>query len=522
MFEIAQYPREYTFQGWLKYLARSIGILLIWPLRVWWLLLICVVLLFPITAFVLTPGKAALLLVAELYAVPLYYWLWATFWYESFCIKYAQPTIRHNAIAAIRKEWLPMARHAGLSILKHRPPIKVKGVPVNRDYWIDPALQDVGFADNRCDLVIVSRPGQTAHDIQKAGEQLAAMQSAHHWDSEILAPNAIRISLFFADNLGGMRNSSIPPSGYKGPVIVGRSERGNNIGFDINAATHTALQGMTRSGKSALLYGLLSALSYRDDVLVCGIDPSGVLLAPFKQGRGRDWVHLGSDYAHAAHVLDSILETMESRIRLLQHHRIDKFDAFAPEMPLIAVVLEEYPGLISAARSEDEAMGRRTGEKVRPKLERSVGRLLKEGAKVGIRVILIAQRMSADALDTDDRAQFGRRISLQVDNPDSVRMLHQNVQPQLLEEIMRFPPGRAIFQDPQLGLLKIQSDYTTYKIYRARVEEGINSSSRSNSMRPRLSLQQAATAKPEEAPAPSEQNHHPAEKRSRRQRSRRS
>lgn len=518
MFELARYTREYTFKGWITFLQRGFWLVVAWPFRKWWLSLLLLVFVFPITAFVLSPDKAMLLLPLELFILPVSYWVWAIFWYESFLAKYARPKLLRRTVAALHKDWAPMARHAGLSLLEHRPSIKVKGVPINRDYWIDPHLQDVSFAPGRCDLVILSRPGQTAYDIQKAGEQLAAMQFAHHWDSEILAPNAVRISLFFEDNLSGVRYSSAPPADYHGAVIIGRSERGENVGLDINAATHTAIQGMTRAGKSAFLYGVLSGLAYRDDVLICGVDHSGILLSPFKNGRGADWVSLGNDFERTVQVLESILETMDDRIRLLQHHRIDKFDAFAPEMPLVVVVLEEYPGLISSAKSEDEVDKRRSGDKLRPKIERAVGRLLKEGAKVGIRVILVAQRMSADALDTDDRAQFGRRISLRVDNPDSVRMLHQNVQPQLLEEIMRFPAGRAVVQDPDFGLLKIQGDYTDYDTYQVRVEEGIAVSNRSNSMRPILPVTKVETAPVEEQQENTHIEKKPTEKRPRRQR----
>lgn len=164
--------------------------------------------------------------------------------------------------------------------------LKVKDVPINRNFWVDPVLQKVVLEPLRVDYIIVSRPGQIAHDIQATGEQIAAMNQAHHWDSEILAPNAIRMTLFFADSLSGVRNSIAPPENYYHGLIIGRSKRGGDVLLDVSESVHTAVQGVTRSDESALMYGILSGLSYRDDVLICGIDPTGVLLSPFTSGRG--------------------------------------------------------------------------------------------------------------------------------------------------------------------------------------------------------------------------------------------
>lgn len=519
MFKLAQISRGHSFPSWFKYFFKSGWFVFCWPFRVWWYSLPLFLIIFPITSRLLNWSTTAdLLLLIELYTVPIAFWIWYTFWPYSFRDKYAYPKLNQKSIEAIHKEWPQVARAVGLSYLEKRPPLKVKDVPINRDFWIDPVLQKVVIEPQRVDYVISSRPGQTAHDIQAAGEQIAAITQAHHWDSEILAPNAIRITLFFADSLSGVRNSIAPPENYYGGLIIGRSERGEEVFLDVSESVHTAVQGVTRSGKSALMYGILSGLSYRDDVLICGVDPTGVLLSPFTSGRGAAWIHNGTkDVEYAATVLENIVDAMDSRIALLNHYRIDKLDQFTPEMPLITVVLEEYPGLISTAKSDDDASGRRAGDRLRPKIERSVGRLLKEGAKVGIRVIVLAQRMSAEAIDTDSRAQLGRKISLRVDNPDSIRMLHQQASPELVGKIYEFPPGRAVMEAPGMKLTKIQADNTEYSTYIQRVEEGIDSSERANSMRAHLKVN-----KPEPAPSSTSESDKPepvpGEKRPRRKR----
>lgn len=96
--------------------------------------------------------------------------------------------------------------------------------------------------------------------------------------------------------------------------------------------------------------------------------------------------------------------------------------------------------------------------------------------------------MSAEAIDTDSRAQLGRKISLRVDNPDSIRMLQQQVSPELVGKIYEFPPGRAVIEAPGMKLTKIQTDNTEYSTYIQRVEEGIARSERLNTMHAQLKV----------------------------------
>ena len=193
---------------------------------------------------------------------------------------------------------------------------------------------------------------------------------------------------------------------------------------------HVAIQGATRSGKSALCYGYLGTIAHRPDVLVCGVDPTGILLTPFLAGRGGAWVATtGNDGERVAEVLYSITDHMDHRICDLVASGQDKITVFDSAVPAVVVVLEEYPGLLAQLTKDDEANGRKTGQRVAPQVERSVGRIIKEGAKVGVTVLILAQRMSARAVDTDDRSNLPVRITLRVDNGDAVAMLHDGVAP---------------------------------------------------------------------------------------------
>ncbi|MGL5863888.1 MAG: hypothetical protein ACRCY9_21820, partial [Phycicoccus sp.] len=152
---------------------------------------------------------------------------------------------------------------------------------------------------------------------------------------------------------------------------------------------------------------------------------------------------------------------------------LDALTTFTAARPVLLVVLEEYPGTLAAARAWDEAHGRSPGDRMAPRIERAVGRLVKEGAKVGVRLLVLAQRMSANAIDTDDRSNFGTRITLRVDNADAVRMLHDGIDAAGVGEVRQFPPGLGLIETPGQPLRRWRADHTTYRQYRDRVRAGI-------------------------------------------------
>lgn len=168
---------------------------------------------------------------------------------------------------------------------------------------------------------------------------------------------------------------------------------------------------------------------------------------------------------------------MDARIATLAADGLDKIEQFTPALPVLLVVLEEYPGLIAAAKAEDDAHDRKGAARVAPQIVRLVGRLFKESAKVGGRVMILAQRMSANAVDTDDRSNFGLRATLRVDNGDAVKMLHDGADKSLVDEIRQFPAGMGLIESPGHPLMRFRADYTTYKQYLTRVSAGIAATS---------------------------------------------
>lgn len=264
-----------------------------------------------------------------------------------------------------------------------------------------------------------------------------------------------------------------------GGIVLGRDEYGHDVTLNPYATAHAGMQGATRSGKSSTCYTLLAALAHRPDVIVGGVDPSGLLLGPFTTnhgGRGADFIATGTsrdDITHAGDVLAGLVTLMDHRIRDLRAAGVDKLTAFSPGTPAAWVVMEEFPGLIAAAKALDAENGAKPGARLAPRITAALGRLVKEGAKVGVFVLVLAQRMSADALNTDDRMNLSLRVTLRVDNADAVAMLHDGATRDRVTAVRDFAPGVAFVESPGHGIRRARFYYTDYPTYRARVAAGI-------------------------------------------------
>jgi len=238
-------------------------------------------------------------------------------------------------------------------------------------------------------------------------------------------------------------------------IILGRSETGELLTLNLDKdAAHIAMQGMTRSGKSVETYNLLSTLAASRAVDVYGVDPSGILLAPFSGTRHGDRIALGTHTPEEyLKVLEKAVAIMDARTAELGRSlSADKLEDFSPEQPLLLVVLEEMPGIMKALRSAD-AGAERGATKLEAAFKLLLGRLLAEGAKVGIRCLLIAQRFdTASAIDGSDRANLGVSITFRVKRNDAIGMLHEELpEGMTAQEVGRFAPGVGLLESPVTG-----------------------------------------------------------------------
>lgn len=307
-------------------------------------------------------------------------------------------------------------------------------------------------------------PGSSPQDLVKKGDRLAATLG-HPVRLAVTGPRTVRVQLVEVDPLDGLRRSTGEVT--DGGIVVGRLDTGGQAQIDLRDASHLAIQGMTRSGKSAFCYTLLSPLASDESVIVGGIDPNRVLLAPWTaQKRSEGWLALGSDPVAAVDLLGRYVEEMDRRMDVLDTLGIEALREFTPEQPLLVCVLEEFPAMIRAAEGHDA--GAKPADRVGPLIRQRVARLVMEGAKVGIRVVLIAQRMDASIVDGAVRGQFGTRVTFAVDNRDAVEMLHPSTDPDVIDQVRHFPPGRCLFWRHRVQNVA-QADLTEYPQYRSRL-----------------------------------------------------
>ncbi len=248
----------------------------------------------------------------------------------------------------------------------------------------------------------------------------------------------------------------------------GTDEHGHAVGFDFLAPMHTSTGGGTRSGKTVTSYSILAAAAQDARVCVVGVDPSGILLAPHLGNVDGRLIHLGTDDAgHAIDVVEALVRVMDARIRLILDHGHDKVPdtAFGPQFPVYLIVLEEYAGTLAWLQSLDQT--RKPAERLHPRMVSAVGRLLREGAKAGLRVFTILQRPEAAVLH--DRAQYSRRISHRLDNADSVRMLFEGADSETIQRLMNVRPGVGLIHEAGESLRFFRADYLDYAAYRAAV-----------------------------------------------------
>ncbi|MGH3826083.1 MAG: hypothetical protein ACRDQX_02755, partial [Pseudonocardiaceae bacterium] len=213
----------------------------------------------------------------------------------------------------------------------------------------------------------------------------------------------------------------------------------------------------TGSGKSRFTYGLLQQLAADRDALITGCDPSSVLLRPFLGSRHAPWQTLGSDPGEHATLLDRLVREMDTRLGAIP----DRCDVLplTDRHPMMFVVLEEWLAVLGLAGAD---------KKLRDRLAAAVRRLATESGKVNMRLIMLVQRAEANEMGGGLlRSQFAWRITLPVDNVESIRLLHPTVPLPLADaHVTHAQPGTAIYHAPgqDLGRLRTpwMGDYTQY------------------------------------------------------------
>lgn len=308
-------------------------------------------------------------------------------------------------------------------------------------------------------LMVALVTGQVVGDFQAQAHRLAEGMGVCAVRMSAAGRGWMRVTLVSTDALARPVQLPARPAGTSSgvPVMVGADEEGHPVVVDFRERVHLIVQGRTGSGKSRLSYSLLEQLAADPDALIAGSDPSSVLLRPFRDSRHAPWQTLGSNPAEHVGLLERLVAEMDTRLSAIP----DRCDTLpvTGEHPMVFVVLEEWLALLGLAGSD---------RKLRDRAVLAVRRLATESGKVGMRLILLAQRAEANEMGGGLlRGQFAYRITLPVDNIDAVRLLHPTVALPVAEaHVAHGRAGVALYDAPGHGLGRLRTpqvgDYATY------------------------------------------------------------
>ncbi|SFO52751.1 DNA segregation ATPase FtsK/SpoIIIE, S-DNA-T family [Pseudonocardia ammonioxydans] len=312
---------------------------------------------------------------------------------------------------------------------------------------IPPKLVDITLGPPTV-LIAELQPGMIPADVVALGPRIAPHMNAYGIRVEPIGHRHVRVTLIADDPL----DTLVELRAGRG-VLLGADEAGAAIRTEPADLPHAIVQGTTRSGKSVWTYSLLAQLVARDDVLIAGCDPTGLLFRPFAATRHNEWQSSGlADVDAHEKALRRVVEAMDDRIRELPDDR-DTLDV-TPARPLLVVVLEEYPGLLRVLDA-----GKSRGDDPGARVRALVSRLLAEGHKAGIRVVILAQRAEASVVGALERAQCSLRISFRVDSRTSCELLHPGTDPAIADAHTTALPGVALMSRPGHNLTRFRAPF---------------------------------------------------------------
>lgn len=250
-------------------------------------------------------------------------------------------------------------------------------------------------------------------------------------------------------------------------ITLGRTPAGRDVTLDLWAG-HCLLTGRTRSGKSVLAYSILAQLRHEPPVKVVGIDPTGILFNALGEGLGGSHLRVLTlaDPERVREVMSEIVAEMDRRIaRLLALGR----DKFGPEdattgTPLMLVVMEEYPGLLGALQSIDQASGAKPADRLEPMVRAAVQRIGLEGLKSCVSLVLLSQRADSVLLGSVLRSSLTSRITFALSERDGYAMVMPEISPEQVEAGRKFRPGEAYADIAGVEqITRFQADFIDYR-----------------------------------------------------------
>lgn len=224
----------------------------------------------------------------------------------------------------------------------------------------------------------------------------------------------MRLNFKLGNPLAGTVPFTIDPSTRidpETPWVIGVDEDGVDVAYNIAAGAHMLIAGATRSGKSVCTYSLIThVLRMGDSVRLLVADPNDTTMAPFESKLS--WSTNSTHPEAPTQMLRWVRSEMSRRRPILRAMRRDKIDKFTPELPMIVIIIDEAANYMrhgdkaAAAAFIDELMA-----------------VVAQGAKFGIRLVLITQRPDSTILPTTVRSQISARMSFRLEDLQTATMV---------------------------------------------------------------------------------------------------
>jgi len=193
------------------------------------------------------------------------------------------------------------------------------------------------------------------------------------------------------------------------PVILGKTQDGEDLVADLSIMPHLLIAGTTGSGKSVMLHSILASLIESDaDVKLALIDPKKVELSHYENIKQLMYPVV-TEAADALSILTDLVGEMEYRFKLMSKASVTSIDAYNKKqkrtMPYIVLVIDEFSDLMHSSRKV---------------FQTKLCMLAQKSRACGIHIIMATQRPSVDVVTGLIKANFPARISCRVtSSPDS-------------------------------------------------------------------------------------------------------
>lgn len=179
-------------------------------------------------------------------------------------------------------------------------------------------------------------------------------------------------------------------------IPIGRYATGETAYMSLDGCVGGMISGQSRSGKSAATSSLIAMLSQLENerLIVCSNK-----IMDFKNYEGR--AELYDDSIAILDVIKDLNEEAERRKRYCLTHGLKKITNYAPELPHITLIIDEYAILrTTVIEDPDGKKPRKIGDEV----DRAVFVAASRNAAYGMSIFLITQRFMSGLVDTTTRS----------------------------------------------------------------------------------------------------------------------